>query len=480
MKLTSTRDKNINIDFKAAVLKGLSDDGGLFVPSSFPRLELKSIQEHADKLNKKIYELSFPEIVMMIWELYGDFDSDILWQDIQNSYDGFPIPLVKAGDLNILELFNGGSAAFKDVALSLFPKIVKQSMYNSSKAVDNVFFITATSGDTGKAAMEGIKNQPGMKLAVIYPANGVSELQERQMLSELADNILPVPINGNFDDAQRLVKGILTSGEIENSSSCNSINIARLVTQISYYYYGYIQYFKEETLKASPLNFVVPSGNFGNILAGYYAKKMGLPIGKLLAATNSNDVLYDFINTGIYNQKRSLVKTTSPSMDIIISSNVERFLFHELGPDKTKEAMAKLKDDGEYQIPKENLGDFSSFTSNDDEASQAIKDVFDKSGYIIDPHTACGVVAYRKSGLDKDTIILSTASPFKFPMTIMKALSKDEEHIPATEQEAFNMLSDMTPVHPALKGIYSKELRDKKVYQPNEVLDLLKKFKEEI
>lgn len=479
MKLTSTRNNNIETDFKTAVLKGLSDDGGLFVPPAFPKLDLKTIQEHADKLSKKIYDLTFPEIVLMIWELYGKFDSEKLRMSIESSYDSFPIPLVKAGDLNILELFNGGSAAFKDVALSLFPKIVGMSMSESKDNIKDVFFITATSGDTGKAAMEGIKNQPGMKLAVIYPAGGVSELQERQMLSEPADNILPVPINGNFDDAQRLVKDILTSGEIENSSSCNSINIARLITQISYYYYGYIRYFKDSAINGTPLNFVVPSGNFGNILAGYYAKKMGLPVGKLVAATNTNDVLYDFINTGVYNKKRALIKTNSPSMDIIVSSNVERLLYHELGPIKTKEAMESLKDQGEYRIPMENLTDFSSYTSDDGEASKVIKEVYVNSGYILDPHTACGVVAYRKSGLGNDTLILSTASPFKFPLTIVKALSDNKKGIPDTEEEAFNLLSKMIPVHPALKGIYDKKLREKKVAEQDEVLEILKKFKEE-
>lgn len=472
MRLTSSRNQSVDVDFKYAVLKGLAEDGGLFVPSRFPRLTLEDLDRLARGMGKGVEDLQFPELVEIIWNLYAELDKPVLHEDIVSSYEHFPIPLIRAGELNILELFNGGSAAFKDVALSLFPKIVRQCMESEGATDSDVFFITATSGDTGKAAMEGIKHQPGMKLAVIYPSGGVSDLQERQMLSEKAENIKVIPINGDFDAAQRAVKEVLLSGRITNASSCNSINIARLVTQISYYYHGFISFHKNRAMANQLLDFIVPSGNFGNILAGYYAKAMGLPIGKLVAATNKNDVLWEFINTGVYDGRRQLFKTTSPSMDIIISSNIERLLYHKLGADQTRQLMAQLAKTGQYTVDPAVLSDFAAYRSNDEEASAMIKAVYEQTGYIMDPHTACGAVAWEKSGKPANAVLLSTASPFKFPLTIINAL----EIKVADEREAFQKLAELTPVHPALANIYEKELKPKTVTEIQDVFSELLKF----
>lgn len=468
MHITSTRNSNIRTDLKSAVLKGLSDEGGLFVPSSFPSLDIEDLRDYALEKGKKLSELTFKELALKIWSLYSEFELSDLEDAIDKAYEDFPIPLVRAGNLNILELFHGKSGAFKDVALSLFPAIVRLSMDKD----DTVLFITATSGDTGSAAMKGISSQDRMKLCVMYPAFGVSMLQEAQMLSEMADNILPIPLNGDFDCAQSNVKEILESRVFSNSSSCNSINIARLISQITYYYHAYLRYFEDRAFDEPLLNFSVPSGNFGDVLAGYYAKRMGLPVGRLIVATNENDVLREFITTGVYDRKRELIKTISPSMDILVSSNVERLLYHELGSEVTSSLMKDLKEKGTFEVKRYVTGSFDAYSSNDEEAYDLIGKTYKETGYVMDPHTACGAAAILKNENKEDTILLSTASPFKFPATVLKALNVEFKD----EKDAFMKLQEITPVQEHLKGMFDKKKREKIVYEPSEVLDVIKKF----
>jgi len=418
---TSTRSK-MNVNASNAIIDGIAPDGGLFVK------ELSNKFSYEDLL--KLSTLSYKELAFEIMKLFfNDFKEDDLKSLIEKAYTNtFDIDnLVEVKSFNgfsFLELYHGRTLAFKDVALSILPHLLDQSKkINNIK--ENTIIITATSGDTGSAALCGFNEGDSTKMIVLYPTQGVSKIQEKQMLSFSSDKQKVIAINGNFDDAQRLVKKAFNDEQNKeyNLSSANSINIGRLVPQIVYYFYSYFQENKDCKEK---VNFVVPTGNFGNILAGYISKKLGLPVNKLICASNSNNVLYDFFRTKVYDRNREFYKTISPSMDILVSSNLERLLYHiSNNENEVKEMMESLNKTGKYETSLE-FKDFYSEYVDIDNTYIGIKEVYDKYNYLIDPHTAVGYMAYKnyvKETKDNTkTIIASTAHPFKFPEAICKAL----------------------------------------------------------
>lgn len=432
----STRDNSIQVKASEAILKGLSDDGGLFVPDHIPALE-KSLKELAG--------MSYKEVAYEVMKLYlTDFTEEELKNCIERAYDSkfdteVIAPLVSADGAYYLELFHGATIAFKDMALSILPHLMITSA-KKNHVKNEIVILTATSGDTGKAALAGFAGVEGTKIIVFYPKNGVSPIQEKQMVTQKGDNTYVVGIHGNFDDAQTGVKKIFANKELAERmdaqgyqfSSANSINIGRLVPQIVYYVYAYAQLLAEEKInEGDKINVVVPTGNFGNILAAFYAKNMGLPIGKLICASNDNKVLYDFFSTGVYDRNREFMLTSSPSMDILISSNLERLIYRIAGNDakKNAELMKALTGEGKYEITEEmkaQLSDFYGNYASEAETAATIKALYDKTGYVIDTHTAVAASVYGKYVSDaKDetpTVIASTASPFKFTRSVMKAI----------------------------------------------------------
>lgn len=432
----STRSKGEPVKASQAILKGLSDDGGLFVPDHIPAL---------DRSLKELASMNYKEVAYEVMKLFlTDFTEEELKNCIEKAYDekfdtDVIAPLVEAEGAYYLELFHGSTIAFKDMALSILPHLLITSA-RKNKITNEIVILTATSGDTGKAALAGFANVEGTRIIVFYPKNGVSPIQEKQMVTQKGANTLVVGIHGNFDDAQTGVKKIFSDKALAKEmdekgfqfSSANSINIGRLVPQICYYVYAYAKLLAEGKLAEGELmNVVVPTGNFGNILAAFYAKNMGLPIGKLICASNDNKVLYDFFSTGIYDRNREFVLTTSPSMDILISSNLERLIYRIAGndADKNKALMAALSGEGKYEISAEmkaELADFYGNYASEDETAAVIKKIYDDCGYVIDTHTAVAAAVYEKYKADaKDetkTVIASTASPFKFTRSVMNAI----------------------------------------------------------
>lgn len=433
MKWHSTRNGSLEYSFARSVEMALAEDGGLIVPEKFPAFDFDP------KAERSYAELAFDVLHAFVPEL----DEEKLAEVLEENYRDFPIPLVRTGSGNFLELFHGPTGAFKDVALTMLPRI------DAMISTGDKTYVTATSGDTGKAALEAFRDQPGSRIVVFYPETGVSHLQKLQMQTQEGDNVQVLAIKGNFDDAQRGVKALLEEFAGHGVSSCNSINIARLLTQVPYYFHAAAQ------LDAQKISFIVPSGNFGDILAGWYAKAMGLAVGKLIVATNENNVLADFIQTGRYDRRRDLVKTSSPSMDILVSSNVERLLFHLFGAQATQDFMAQLKETGVYQVQADALEDFQAGSASEEEVRAAIREVYEKEGYLMDPHTACAWVVWDKLGRPADHVILATASPFKFPLVLQQALTGSG----SDEREALDYLSGLAPVHPALAGIFSRPIR---------------------
>ncbi len=424
MKFLSTRDKNDYVSASEGIIKGLSKDGGLYVPEVLPRLEdLDSL------LHMNYRELAY-EIMS---KFFTDFKEESLRASIDKAYDEkFTrkeiAPLEKTGDMFFLELFHGATLAFKDMALSILPYLLKESMKNTGEEKE-IVILTATSGDTGKAALENFANIKGIKIIVFFPEDGVSNIQKRQMLTQEGENTFVVSINGDFDDAQTGVKRIMNDKsfieDLEEKnyklSSANSINIGRLIPQLVYYYNSYLRLLRDGEIKdGEKINFVVPTGNFGNILAAYYAKEMGLPINKLICASNDNNVLTDFLTTEVYDINRELKLTSSPSMDILVSSNLERLLFHLSGGDDSfvKTAMEDLETRREYSVEGLDLSSFKGYYSGEDEIEKSIKDVYKEFNYLMDPHTAVAHSAYekykRETGDKTKTVIVSTASPYKF------------------------------------------------------------------
>ena len=432
----STRSEGLAVTASEAILKGLSEDGGLFVPDHIPAL---------DKSLKELSGLSYQETAYEVMKLFlTDFTKEELKDCIQKAYDekfdtDEIAPLVEAEGAYYLELFHGPTIAFKDMALSILPHLLTASA-RKNHIQNEIVILTATSGDTGKAALAGFAGVEGTRIIVFYPKNGVSPIQEKQMVTQKGDNTLVVGIHGNFDDAQTGVKKIFgdkaLAAEMEQKgfqfSSANSINIGRLVPQICYYVYAYAKLLKEGKIaEGEPINVAVPTGNFGNILAAFYAKNMGLPIGKLICASNENKVLYDFFSTGVYDRNREFVLTSSPSMDILISSNLERLIYRIAGSDakKTKELMAALGGQGKYEITddmKAQLSDFYGNFAGEEETALTIAKIYRECGYVLDTHTAVAAAVYGKYKAEtKDetkTVIASTASPFKFTRSVMNAI----------------------------------------------------------
>ena len=468
----STRNREETASASEAILKGLTNDGGLFVPEKLPVLG-KSMEELKD--------LNYQDTAYEVMKCFlTDFTEEELRNCIEKAYDSkfddeAIAPLVKVEDTYYLELFHGATIAFKDMALSILPHLMTTSA-KKNQVKNEIVILTATSGDTGKAAMAGFADVEGTRIIVFYPKNGVSKVQELQMRTQKGANVDVVAIHGNFDNAQSGVKQMFEDQELAKElaekgyqfSSANSINIGRLVPQVAYYVYAYTKLLANGEIEdGEKINVVVPTGNFGNILAAYYAKNLGVPIAKLICASNDNKVLYDFFQTGTYDKNREFVLTTSPSMDILISSNLERLIYLICGEDseKTKELMEELKTTGKYTITpemKEKLADFAAGYSTEEETAESIHDTYQKTGYVMDTHTAvaahvCG--QYRaKSGDQTKCVIASTASPYKFVKSVMSAI--DAENANADE---FNLLPKLQEVSGVPMPQAIKDILDAKV-----------------
>lgn len=432
----STRSNNESITASQAILKGLADDGGLYVPVTIPKLDTEI---------KDLASMTYQQTAYEVMKLFlTDFTEEELKNCIAKAYDEkFDTeeiaPLVFADGAYYLELFHGATIAFKDMALSILPHLLTTAA-KKNNVKDNIVILTATSGDTGKAALAGFADVEGTKIIVFYPKDGVSPIQEKQMVTQKGNNTYVVGIRGNFDDAQNGVKAIFNNKDLAKDmkekgylfSSANSINIGRLVPQIVYYVYSYANLYKNgEIAEGEKINIVVPTGNFGNILAAYYAKSMGLPIDKLICASNENKVLYDFFESGIYNRNREFILTSSPSMDILISSNLERLIYQMAGrnAENTLDLMKSLSQKGEYGITdtmRSQIPDFLAGYASEQETADIIKKLYEDTGYVIDTHTAVASSVYAKyvanSGDTTKTIIASTASPYKFTRSVMNAI----------------------------------------------------------
>ncbi len=454
----STRDSKNIVTASKAILKGLAEDGGLYVPQSIPKF---------DKTIEQLASMDYKKLAYEVMKLYiTDFSEEELKDCIDKAYDSKfdtkDIAVLREEDgANYLELFHGATIAFKDMALSILPHLLITSA-KKNDVKNEIVILTATSGDTGKAALEGFAGVKGARIIVFYPKDGVSPIQEKQMVTQKGDNTYVVGIRGNFDDAQSGVKAMFNDKELAKKlddagfmfSSANSINIGRLVPQIVYYVYAYTRLVASGKIKAGDkVNVVVPTGNFGNILAAYYAKHMGLNINKLICASNDNKVLYDFFNTGSYDKNREFILTSSPSMDILISSNLERLIYDIAGKDsaKTKELMNQLSTKGRYDIDedmKKKLNDFVGGYASEEDTFKTIKNLYEKTGYIIDTHTAVAATVYndyKKTANDELTaIIASTASPYKFTRSVMKAI--DEKYEDMSDFELVDELSRISKV----------------------------------
>lgn len=432
----STRGKNDFVTASQAIIKGIAENGGLYVPNEIPKLECSL---------KTLLSMNFRELAyFIVHKFFPDFQESDLKNFINKAYDNkFDndniTPLVEKSEGFFLELFHGPTLAFKDVALSLLPYLLKEAAEKEG-IHKKIVILTATSGDTGKAALQAFSGIEGIDIIVFYPRDGVSQIQKLQMLTQQGTNTFVVGVEGNFDDAQTGVKSIFNEAalnkkmELNNMifSSANSINIGRLVPQIVYYFYSYLTLLREGKINENEkINFVVPTGNFGNILACYYAKKMGLPVKKLICASNENNVLTDFINSGVYDKNRPFKVTSSPSMDILVSSNLERFIYEICDRDENIVAnlMEQLKTQGRYKISDDmskKMTDFYGGFANEEQTFRIIKELFNNEGYIIDTHTAVAYAVYKqykdKTGDLSKTVILSTASPFKFTKNVCDAI----------------------------------------------------------
>ena len=486
----STRSTEGTLKASEAILKGLADDGGLFVPLEIPALDVT-----VEELSKMTYQ----QVAYEVMKLYfTDFTEEELKNCINNAYDSkFDTeeiaPLAEVEGTYFLELFHGKTIAFKDMALSILPHLLTTSAKKNG-VKNEIVILTATSGDTGKAAMAGFADVPGTRIIVFYPNGGVSPIQEKQMVTQKGDNTYVVAIEGNFDQAQSAVKAIFGDKELAKEmdekgfqfSSANSINIGRLIPQVAYYVYAYAKLFAEgKVSKDQKINVVVPTGNFGNILAAYYAKNMGLPIDKLICASNENRVLYDFFTTGEYDKNREFILTNSPSMDILISSNLERLIYRIAGDDAeaNKKMMEELSKDGKYSITPEmkaKLADFCGNYASEEETAAIIKKIYEETGYVMDTHTAVAASVYEKykkeTKDDNVTVIASTASPFKFTRSVMNAI--DPKYDSMGDFELVDELSKIgnVKVPNAIEEIRNAEIRHNNLCEVAGMKDIVKKF----
>lgn len=469
----STRGGQKGVTASQAILKGLAEDGGLFMPTEIPKL---------DKTLEQLAGMTYQETAYEVMKLFlTDYTEEELKSCIANAYDDkFDTeeiaPLAKADGAYFLELYHGSTIAFKDMALSILPHLMTTAA-KKNHADKEIVILTATSGDTGKAAMAGFADVPGTRIIVFYPKGGVSKVQELQMRTQKGDNTSVVAIHGNFDDAQTGVKKLFGNKELEKEmaeagfqfSSANSINIGRLVPQVVYYVYAYAKLLENEQIEnGEEINVVVPTGNFGNILAAYFAKHMGVPIKTLICASNDNKVLYDFFTTGTYDRKREFILTNSPSMDILISSNLERLIYKISGEDARKDTdlMTELKTKGSYAITgemKANLADFAAGYATEEQVAKTIHDIYEDTGYVMDTHTAVAATVYKAykedSKDDRKTVIASTASPYKFAGSVMSAIDPKYKG-----QDDFKLIEELqkvsgTELPNAIKEIMNAEIR---------------------
>ena len=483
MDFISTRNKSNKVNGATAIVNGLSKEGGLFVPSLFPAITAQDLEKMADKTYPERSAFIIGKSVPELSESLNEYT-----EKAYARFDGDPAPLVKVDDnLFVLELWHGPTHAFKDIALTLLPHLLVGSKKLLGKE-ERTLILVATSGDTGKAALEGFKDVEGTDIIVFYPSDGVSDLQKMQMMTQKGDNVFVSAINGNFDDAQTAVKKIFTDGEVAKKleekgyklSSANSINFGRLVPQVAYYFSAYLDMVNAEEIEmGEKVNFCVPSGNFGNILAGYYAKQMGLPVNKLICASNKNNVLTDFICSGEYSIKREFHKTTSPSMDILISSNLERLVFELSARDDalTAKRMAELKENGVYSITESELKElqntFWADCADEDEVEETLYDYFEGFGYIADTHTSVALCTYDKyydeTEDDTKTVVLSTASPYKFVNDVLRAI---EEKPGKDELASLKKLEEVTalPLPETLSELPKMKKRFTGVIDKNDAL----------
>ena len=445
----STRSNAAFVDSAQAVLEGLAPDGGLYMPKAIPAFDWQqclrgSSQDMATQILSALLP-DIPDMPELVRRAYtGKFETEDL------------TPTVPVGDFRVLELFRGPTSAFKDVALSMLPQLLTAA--KKAKGMDeDILILTATSGDTGKAALEGFHDVPGVRICVFYPDGGVSQVQRAQMVTQEGSNVAVCAVRGNFDDAQTGVKNIFAACQGKELpfrlSSANSINIGRLAPQVMYYFRAYRDLLDAGTIAlGDKVNFSVPTGNFGDILAGYLAKQLGLPVGTLICASNANNVLTDFIHTGTYDRKRPLLKTTSPSMDILVSSNLERLLYLLSGDTAlVASLMEKLNREGSYTVPAELLeriqSEFWAAYCDDARAAEIIGRVYKEKGYLCDPHTASGWAAAEdyvaQTGDNRPMVVLSTASPYKFPVAVLNAIGGDTS---GSEFDQMKTLSAITGV----------------------------------
>ncbi len=487
---TSTRSKSEPVTASWAILKGLADDGGLFVPDRIPKLDVDI---------ETLSAMDYRGVAYEVMKLFlTDFTEEELKSCIAAAYDSkFDTeeiaPIKEADGAYYLELFHGRTIAFKDMALSILPHLLTVSA-KKNHVENEIVILTATSGDTGKAALAGFADVKGTRILVFYPKNGVSPIQEKQMVTQKGTNTCVVSIHGNFDDAQTGVKKLFSDKKLAERmkekgfqfSSANSINIGRLVPQIVYYVYAYARLYAQGRIaKGGDINVVVPTGNFGNILAAYYAKNMGLPIAKLICASNENKVLFDFFRTGTYDKNREFILTASPSMDILISSNLERLIYRIAGNDAEANAalMKELTENGSYRITpqmKERLADFYGNYASQEETTDAIRTLYRDTGYIIDTHTAVAAAVYRKyvaeTGDHTKTVIASTASPFKFTRSVMDAIDPKYDAM-----EDFALADELAAiggekVPDAIEEIRTAPVRHHRVCEKEQMLEAVEEF----
>ena len=480
MKFFSTSDHSRIVTASQAIAQGLSDEGGLFVPESFPQVDVEAL-----------CQLDYPELAAaVVSEYLTDYSKDFLAEAARTTYGdafggkaGYLAP--EEGDTYALELWHGPTCAFKDYALQLMPKLLVEAKKMLGRT-ETTRILVATSGDTGKAALAGYADLDGIEIEVFYPNDGTSEIQHLQMATQKGGNVQVYAVQGNFDDAQTGVKKVFAdaavAAELEKRgirlSSANSINWGRLVPQIVYYFYAFFRLAEQGAVAwGKPVDFCVPTGNFGDILAGYYAKQMGLPVGKLVCASNENNVLTDFLTTGTYTAKREFFKTTSPSMDILVSSNLERLLYHVTGSDaEVAGFMQQLAATGSYTVRPETLAaiqqTFSCGWSSEDEVAGEIRSRYEKDGYLCDTHTAVAFhVAAQKKRQGVPMVVLSTASPFKFPRSVLSALGKAA---PENDFEAMQQLEAATghAAPASLAALRSKPERFDTVIAPAQIAEV--------
>ena len=479
MRYHSTRNAALTVNSAQAVLEGLAPDGGLYMPEAIPAFDWRAcLRGTSQQMSAAILSALLPDIPNM-------------GQLVRNAYTGkFQTeeltPTCPVGDFTVLELFRGPTSAFKDVALSMLPQLLTAAK-GECGAREDIMILTATSGDTGKAALEGFRDVPGVRICVFYPDGGVSKVQRAQMVTQEGGNVTVCAVRGNFDDAQTGVKNIFRDCRARTKgfrlSSANSINIGRLAPQVMYYFKAYRDLLDRGVISlGDKVNYSVPTGNFGDILAGYLAKKLGLPVGMLVCASNANNVLTDFIRTGTYDRRRPLLKTTSPSMDILVSSNLERLLYLMSGCDTelVAELMGRLNREGVYTVPEAMLraieSEFWADCCTDKQAEEVIRRVWREKGYLCDTHTAAGWFAaenyVNQTGDRTPMVVLSTASPFKFPAAVLGAIGGD---LSGDEFDQMERLSSLTgvPVPPNLADLRGKRELHTGVIEKDEMQDFV-------